>query len=197
MGGRISALSDGSLNTLEHREQLRIHPGLRGNSWHRTIHFVTESQRRQHQCDCVSPRAIAPPPALLGSVPFHEKKKTNQKKKKKKPPTKQQQKNPPLLDGLEQRDCVWNSTLKDTSTSHAKSLKELKFTQSHRAGCSCDRLKPHEPKLPLSSKARVNVHVRVGASRVRARPLTFPGTGPPRGGGAGSTCSVPALPSVC
>lgn len=46
----------------------------------------------------------------------------------------------------EQREHDWNSALKDTSISHAKSLKELKFAQSHCAGCSCDWFAPHEPK---------------------------------------------------
>lgn len=66
---------------------------------------------------------------------------------------------------FEKREHDRNSVLKHTSMSHAKSLKELKFSQSHCSGFSCDWLTSHEPKphssyqLPLLTKAYVCVFV--------------------------------------
>lgn len=62
---------------------------------------------------------------------------------------------------FEQKEHDWKSALKHTSISHAKSLKELKFSESHCSGFSCDWLTSHEPKphsnyqLPLLTKVCV------------------------------------------
>ncbi len=98
---------------------------------------------------------------------------------------------------FEQREHDWNSALKHTSISHAKSLNELKFSQSHCSGFSCDWLTPHEPKphsnyqLPLLTKGCVWVCVSEWA--LHGLTLTFPGTGLPRDGDVESTCSVLAV----